>query len=341
MTGAPRKVLVMELAGLGDNVHLLPGLWEVRAHWRAAELHVMVNAPMAPLFNLTPWVDRTWRYPTAPKPGLRGTLALARTLRAQGFDCVINTTGSDRSSILTWATGAARRIARRPADGGPPGWSRLMTRVVAEPHYRDPMFVQKRRVLRAALGLAPADEPGAPDFHVEIDARLRREAGIEASDERTYAHVSPFTTSPARELPLAQLADLLARLTLARPALRVALSCSPDPRETARLGELVARLAAPPWKVFAGTLAVDGLAAVIAGAALNLSGDTGSLHLAYMARTPAVAWFRAHRGQDEWIPREGPYRVIVAEGGAPDALHGIDTQALAQAALALLEGRAP
>ena len=329
---APRKVLVMELAGLGDNVHLLPGLWEVRARWPEAQLHVMVNAPMTALFRLTPWVDRTWAYPTSPKPGIGATLALARQLRAERFDAVINTTGSDRSSILTWATGAPVRIARRPADGGPPGWRLLMTRVIFHPHYESPMYAQKRHVLREALGLVAAADAERPEFHVEIDPALRRAAGIQPDDDGRYLHVSPFTTSPARELPLEQLAELLAALRRAHPRLRVVLSCSGDPRETARMAELVPRLAEPPWKVFAGTLAIDALAAVIAGAALNLSGDTGSLHLAYMAGTPAVAWFRTHRGEREWIPREDRYRVVIAEGGERDALHGIDTGALAKAA---------
>src|SRR5439155_507517 len=68
--GAPQKLLVIELAGLGDNVHLLPALWLVRRQWPGAELHVMVNANVASLFKLTPWVDRLWSYPSAPKPGV-------------------------------------------------------------------------------------------------------------------------------------------------------------------------------------------------------------------------------------------------------------------------------
>ena len=337
----PRNVLVMELAGLGDNVHLLPALWEVRSRWPQARLHVMVNAAVAALFRLTPWVDQVWAYPTAPKPGLAGTLALARALRRERFDCVINTTGSDRSSILTWASGARQRIARRPADGGPPGWAWLMTRVIAHPHYEEPMHVQKRRVVREALGLAPLVDAGRPEFHVAIDARLRREAGIAPAHDGTYIHVSPFTTSAARELPLAQLAELLGVLRERHPRLRVVLSCAPGARETARLPQLVGLLREPPWKVFAGTLELDALAAVIEAAALNLSGDTGSLHLAYLANTPAVAWFRAHRGEREWIPHESHYRVVIAEGGESDALHGIPTPALVEAAAQVLAQARP
>ena len=63
------RVLVIELAGLGDNVHLLPALWLVRRRWPQAELTVLTPAPIAALYRLTPWVDRVWPYPTTPKPG--------------------------------------------------------------------------------------------------------------------------------------------------------------------------------------------------------------------------------------------------------------------------------
>ena len=114
---AQRKLLVMELAGLGDNVHLLPALWLVRRQWPDAELHVMIYAHIASLFKLTPWVDRVWPYPNAPKADFGENLRWARALRRERFDCLINTTGSDRSSLLSWATRARLRIGRRPADG--------------------------------------------------------------------------------------------------------------------------------------------------------------------------------------------------------------------------------
>jgi heptosyltransferase-2 len=322
-----RKVLVMELAGLGDNVHLLPALWLVRRRWPEAELHLMVNAHVASLFKLAPWVNRVWPYPSQPKPRLAANLRWAGDLRREKYDVVVNTTGSDRSSLLTRATGAPRRIGRRPADGGPPGWSLLYTDVVDEPFYRDPMFRQKWRCLRQAGFDAGAE----PEFHVAIDPALRRAAGVEAADEGGYFHVSPFTTANERELALDQMVELIAGLRARHPEKRIALSCAANDRERDRLGALIARLPEPPWRTYAGTLDVAGLAAVIQTCACNLSGDTGSLHLAMMTRAPAVAWFRAHKGEKEWIP-EGPrYRVLIAEGGAKDALHGIETRALLDA----------
>ena len=330
-----RRVLVIELAGLGDNVHLLPALWLVRREWPQARLEVLVNADVATLFSLTPWVDRVLAYPRAPRPGVVGNIRWASRLRRAGYDTVINTTGSDRSSLLAFATAARVRIGRRPSDGGPPGWRALYTRVVDVPYYREPMYVQKWTCVRSAGIGAACDD--APQFHVTIDPALRRDAGIADSDERRYIHVSPFTTADERELAPTQLAALIGALRDAYPALRIAISCAQTVRERAKLDALLPLLREPPWRVYAGTLDVAALAAVIETCAVNLSGDTGSLHLAMMTRAPAVAWFRAHKGQDEWIPRGARYRVLVAGGGARDALHGIATGALLDAIGGVLE----
>ena len=327
----------MELAGLGDNVHLIPALSALRRHWPAAELHVMANGHVAEIFSLMPWINRVWAYPSSPRPRLAGYLSIARELRSARFDCAINTNGSDRSSLLTRATGALHRISRRPADGGPPGWSLLFTQTHDVPFHQQPMYLQKWEFMRAVLGQFEGAGPGTqPEFPVSIDVGARRTRGIGEVDDRRYLHLSPFTTSPARELPLEQLAQLVAGLRSRAPHLKVVLSCSPNPREMAGMDALLGLLRAPPWKVFRGTLGIPALASVIDGAALAFSGDTGGLHLAMMSGTPAVAWFRAHRGQREWIPVQPQYRVLTAEGGATDALQGISTEGLLGAAQDLL-----
>ena len=319
----------MELAGLGDNVHLIPALWLVRQQWPAAKLHLMVNAHVAGLFKVTPWVDRVWGYPVSPKPGVIESLRWAEDLHREDFDVAINTTGSDRSSMITSATRAKVRLGRRPADGGPPGWSLLFTQVMEHPHYEEPMYLQKWKCLRAA---GFGREGDTPEFRVSLDPALRRSAGIAAEDEGRYAHVSPFTTADERELPAAQVVEVIEGLRAAHPSLRIAISCAPNARERAKLDALLPLLREPPWRVFAGTLGVDALAAVIGTSALNLSGDTGTLHLAMMTRAPAVAWFRTHKGEKEWIPHGPQYGVLIAEGGPRDALHGIETADVLRAA---------
>ena len=337
MNAEVRKVLVVELGGLGDNVHLLPALWLVRQRWPQAGLHVLVNAHVAGLFRLAPWVDRVWAYAKPPQGKLAALRRWMRTLRGERFDVVIDTKSSDRSSLLAWSTRAPRRIGRRPADGGPLGWRLLFHEVVDVPYYTEPMYWQKWRAVRQA---GFGGEAARPEFHIAVDAQLRRAAGIVQDDEQRYIHVSPCTTADARELPAAQLAELLARLRAAFPQLRLVLSCANNAREQSKLADLVPRLAEAPWKVFSGTLDIPALAAVIETAALNLSGDTGSLHLAMLTRTPALAWFRHHRGEKEWIAEGAQYRTLIAPDEGPrDAIHGLDTAALSAAAAEILKAK--
>ncbi len=330
----PAKVLVMELAGLGDDVHLLPALWVLRQCLPAAQLHVMVSAHVADLFKLTPWVDQVLAYPRVPRrPGLPGNLAWARRLRRERYDLVINTTGSDRSALLTGASGARSRWGRRPPGGGRFWWKWMFTRVLEHPFWTEPMYRQKLAVF-AQAGFA---SQSAPRFEIRLDSELRRRAGIAPEQHRHYLHLSPCAGHPRKELPIDQLARLCQSLQRSRPDLRLVLSCADLPRERARMDALLGALPAPPWKCFAGTLDIPQLAAVIQGAALHLCGDSGSLHLAVMTGTPAVAWLRQHVNLKEWMP-EGPrYRTLVAaDGPDEEQLAGIDDQSLIDAAQTLL-----
>jgi len=318
------KVLVMELAGLGDNVHLLPALWVLRQQRPDAELHVMVSAHVADLFELTPWVDRVWKYPRVPRrPGFFANLGWMRKLRAEKFDLIINTTGSDRSALLAGFSGARERIGRRPPSGGRFWFDRMFDRVIDFPFWQEPMYRQKLAVL-AQAGFASSDPPR---FEVKLDR----------TSERRCIHVSPCAGHERKEIPVAQIAELCNALRKSHPDLRLVISCADLPREKARVDALVAALASPPSQVFAGSLSIPKLAAVIAGAKLHLCGDSGSLHLAFMTATPAVAWLRQHVNLKEWMPEGPQYRMLIGpDDDVETGLRGIDSAALLAAAQELL-----
>lgn len=318
------KVLVMELAGLGDDVHLLPALWVLRQKMRDAELHVMVSAHVADLFELTPWVDRIWKYPRVPRrPGFVANLGWIRALRRERFDLLINTTGSDRSALLAGFSGARERIGRRPPSGGRFWFDRMFTRVIDYPFWQEPMYRQKLAVF-AQAGFA-SSEP--PTFEVKLDR----------GGDRDYIHVSPCAGHQRKEIPIAQLAEICNALRKSHPELRLVVSCADLPREKARVDALVAALNESPSQVFAGTLPIPNLASVIAGAKLHLCGDSGSLHLAFMTATPAVAWLRQHVNLKEWMPEGPQYRMLIGPDDDNETeLRGIDTAALIAAAQELL-----
>jgi ADP-heptose:LPS heptosyltransferase len=280
--------MVLDLGCLGDTVHLLPALWMVRQAYPQAELHAAVADHILSLMTCLPWVNRAWGYPRFPKHAtLRQNLRMVARLRRERFDVAINLNGSDRSSWLTFLSGAPARLGRRPKDGGPPFWGRMFTDFVQYNSTTEPVYVQKCRCLEQA---------GFPftqaEFHAQINPAHLEAAGITTADAGTYFHLSPFTTADQRELPREQLVELVRVLESRFSEKRWVLSGAPTERERKKMEALVAGLPHKPWRVFAGELNLVQLAAVIQHCAAHLSGNTGTVHLALMTGARSVSWFR-------------------------------------------------
>ncbi|HEX9045614.1 MAG TPA: glycosyltransferase family 9 protein, partial [Verrucomicrobiae bacterium] len=306
-TRAAKKVMVLDLGFLGDTVHLLPALWLVRQAYPQAELHVTVAAHITSLMDCVPWVNRVWGYMRYPRHAtLRENIEMVSRLRREKFDVVINLNGSDRSSWLTFFSGAPERLGRVPDDGGPLFWKRMFTAHVAHSFTEEAVYLQRCHCLqKAGFPFAQAE------FHAEINPANLQPADISQADRGSYFHISPFTTADIKELAPQQLADLIAQLTRQFPDKKIALSCAPTPREKEKMQGLLALLSQPPWRVFAGNLTLTQLAAVIQHCALHFSGDTGPFHLAVMTNTPTVAWFWPNPGIRQWLPVGEQYRVLV------------------------------
>jgi ADP-heptose:LPS heptosyltransferase len=328
-----KKVMVLDLGFLGDAVHLLPALWMVRRAYPQAELHVALATHATPLLELVPWVNRAWGYMRFPRHAtLRENFQMVAALRREKFDVLINLNGSDRSSWLTFLSGARERLGRMPGEKTRPFWRQKFTACVFYPFYIESLSLQRCRCLEMA-GFPFI----APEFHVEISSAHLRAAEIAEADTGNYFHISPFTTADRKELPPAQLAEFIVALQKMFPEKKLVLSCAPTEREQGKMSALLAALPQKPWRVFPGNLTIPQLAAVIRHSAVNFSGDTGTMHLAAMAGTPLVAWFWPNPGRAQWLPAGGNFRVLVGEN-SPDSPHllKIPTDDLLRAAQSVL-----
>ena len=337
-TRAANKVMVLDLGFLGDTVHLLPALWLVRRAYPQAELHVTVAAHITSLMDCVPWVNRVWGYMRYPRHAtLRENIQMVARLRREQFDVLINLNGSDRSSWLSFLSGARERLGRVPNGGGPPFWKRMFTAHVAYPVGEEPVYLQRCRCLaQAGFPFSP------PEFHTQVDPAGLRAAEISDADKGSYFHISPFTTADFKELPPAQLADFVTELVRKFPEKKIALSCAPVKRELEKMEGLLALLPQKPWRVFAGNLSLMQLAAVIQHSALHFCGDTGPLHLAVMTNTPTVAWFWPNPGRREWLPTGDHYAILVGTNQPESGfLLNIRTEELLQAAQTVLARCAP
>jgi ADP-heptose:LPS heptosyltransferase len=321
-------VLVPDLGFLGDTVHLFPALWTIRQAYPEAKLHVIVAAHITSLMECVPWVDCVWGYSRFPKhASLAENIRAVRRLRREKFDVAINLNGSDRSSWLTFLSGAKERLGRVPMDGGPWLWQSMFTEVVEYPFFQEPAYQQKWRCLQKA-GF-PGEDPG---FHIEISPKRLQEAGFSPADLGTYFHFSPFSTADRKELPPDVTAKLVDALQEQFPEQKLVLSCAGNEREKKKMEELLKRVKQRPWRVEAGSLSLIQLTAVIHQSALHLSGDTGPLHLAMMTGAPTVSWFRAAEGLVQWIPKGPQHRNLIAPSANEQGLEGVSVAEVLKAA---------
>ncbi|MDR3416839.1 MAG: glycosyltransferase family 9 protein [Nevskia sp.] len=325
------RILVVDIAGLGDLVHALPALWSIRCAFPRAQLHCIANANWAALLRLTPWIDRVWSYAEREKSIQASDFAQAWRIRAERFDVSINLMGSNRSCIIGRLSGARYRLGRKPFEEHRPGWRLLNTHVMESPYRSEPRYLQKWKCLQQA-GIAGAD----PEFVIE-PALVAPPADLVGGV--SYLHVSPYASAPQKELPPAQMAELLEALAREFPQQRLVVSCAPLAREIAALQDLLARLPFRPWRVYPGILDAAELFRVIQGAAAHLGGDTGSLHLAWLAGTPAVCWSAG--GLCEWVPEQATVSCLTTALPRVDYLRGIETGAVVAAARSLLESQQP
>jgi len=331
-----RKVMFFGLGFLGDMVHSLPALWMIRQAYPLAQLHVGIAAHVASFLECAPWVNRVWGYQRYPRhAALKENLDFVRQMRREHFDVLINLNGSDRSSWLTFFSGARRRLGRMPEGGGPLFWRQRFTDTVYYPFSPDPIYVQNCRCLEQA-GFPSA----LPEFHVEINPAHLQAARLAPADAGTYFHLSAFTTDDRKELPVAQLVELINLAQARWPEKKWVISAAPTERERNKMDGLLGQLPRAPWRVFAGDLNLMQLAAVIQHSAAHLCGDTGTLHIALMTGTPTVSWFRPNPGSEVWIPVGDRYRAVFGTGNDPhSALQAIETGKLLDALALVL--RAP
>lgn len=306
------KLLVLDLGFLGDAIHLIPSLWMIRSAMPDVRLDVMIADHVKSIFDLTPWVDNVIGYPRFPVgPKWYEDIGRIRSLRKEKYDVVINLNGSDRTSLLTYFTGAKFRLGRVP-DRPPAFVKYCFTDMVNVEFHTKPVFRQRCECL---------EKMGFPKskikFPIIIPGHVQQKINLELKDVGKFIHISPFTTAEFRELPLQVLAEAINELTF-----EFVISCASNEREKSKLEHLLNLLKRRPARIFAGTLNIVELTALIAKSCLHLGGDSGALHIAMMNDTPSIAWFRYFRSNPDWMPQGKIHKQLVGEA-SPHGILGI------------------
>ena len=290
------KILLIRLRLIGDVVFTTPVVRALKRVFPAAHLSYLVEREAAPVVAGNPNLDSV--IVIERSRGARRLLddvRLARRLRRERFDIVIDLHGGPRSSWLALATGAPRRIGYDIA-----GRRWMYTRTVGRPReLRARHSVVNQWDLVEAIEGWPGGVPqpvhdavemaADPGAESRIAARLR-EAGVGADDELIVIHVS--AGNPFRRWPEAAFVQLAAELARTGDRRRIILSSGPSDREAAARILRRARAALPSELAGRimdfGEFSIAELRALVARGRLFIGGDTGPLHVAATTATPIV-----------------------------------------------------
>ena len=292
------KILLIRLRLIGDVVFTTPAIRAIRRAWPDARIAYLVERESAPVVQGNPHVDEVIVVPRSR--GLSrivDDVRLARRLRRERFDIVMDMHGGPRSGWLTLATGAPERIGYAI-----PGRSWMYTRAVARPRELRARHsvLNQWDLLRALDGWAERDaDPVRDPVEMAPDARAERRVaerlaacGVDPAHDLVVVHVS--AGNPFRRWPEEAFVRLVAGLASA-PSRRLILSSGPSDRSAAGRIARDARAALGPAAAARvldfGDFDLAELRALVARSRLFVGGDTGPLHVAATTATPVVAVF--------------------------------------------------
>lgn len=274
------KILVRGTNWIGDAVMTTPALSTLRAGCPDAEIVLLVNPLVAPLFQHHPAVDRILVYERKDRHrGIRGFLRMVRELRKERFDAAILFQNAIEAALLAWA-------ARIPCRAGFPTDSRrvlLSDPVPLRPadlalHHTEYYLTLMRR-----LGFTPVD--AGLNLHVTSAERdwAQRTMG---SDNVIAMNPGAAYGSAKRWFPerFAAVADNLAR----RFEAKILLTGGPGESE---IGEDIAAFMQCDCINMVGKTDVRQMMALLAESRLLITNDSGPMHVAAAFKTPIVAVF--------------------------------------------------
>lgn len=281
------KALVFRLSALGDVIHTIPAVLELR---RIADVSWVVESPYADLVETVAGVRaipvKMKRWGRSPLASRAEMAAARRAMR--GFDLAVDFQGLVKSAALARLSGAPLRFGfdRDAIREKPALWfTNRHVAVDRSQHVIDWNLELARAVIAASGKTAEGTrEAKWDDYAVDPDGRLAALKG--------NIVLLPGAGRPEKQWP----ADRFRQVAAHYPG-RTLVVWGPGERE---LADVIGGEVAPPTNL-------RELAFLLRHAAVVVGGDTGPLHLAVALGSPVVGLF----GPTD-PARNGPYRRIAS-----------------------------
>jgi predicted lipopolysaccharide heptosyltransferase III len=313
------RILLVRLRQIGDVAFTTPAIRAIRSRFPHAHLSYVVEPPALPIVEHNPLIDDVI---VAPRlrgaAALRAELTLIAKLRAAHYDLAVDFHGGPRASLLTWLSGARRRIGYAVV-----GRAWMYTERIPRPRALRPRHsVENQFDLLAPLGIGPPDPavysiemPPDADAVASVLQRLAS-AGVSPGARLIVVHVS--SNSPFRRWPAESFAEAIAKLAVAADDRRIVVTAGPSEADAVDriVSDARARLngQAAHRVLRCGEFSLGELRALVDAAALYIGGDSGPLHIAAASQVPIVGLY------GPTLPaRSQPWRSAAIPSAAVDA----------------------
>lgn len=293
-------ILLIRLRLIGDVVFTTPIIRALRERYPQARIVYVVESAAAPVVAHSPLLSdviviphrRGWQR-------VKDDVSLARRLRSERFDIVIDLHGGPRSAWLAWASGAPKRIGYDIQ-----GRSWMYTDLVHRPRGLHPRHsVENQWDLLTAVDptFSGAASPigfrtemtAAPEASASVAAFLS-EHGVKAGAAARLIVLHVSAGNPFRRWPEQAFADVAAGLVTPARDRFVLVTAGPSDREAVQRVLAAARQQAGDGAariINAERFSLDELRAVLDLSALYIGGDSGPLHIASTSNVPIVGLY--------------------------------------------------
>ena len=327
------RILLIKPSALGDVVHTLPVLVKLRARYPDARIDWLITPENADLVRHHPDLSGTILFPRKAYSHFGqnwsatvGPFRLLSAIRRNRYDLVIDLHGQFRSAVFTLVSGAPVRIGfdrprgqtkaegagRPPGGAGQHGWTGAREGSWIAYTHRIPIPTLDVHAVDRYLWLTPMlgldDRP--PDFAIHLPPQatrtieeLLRSHGLGG---KPLAVLVPGTIWETKHWPVAGFAQVGRHLLESGHEVVIAGTTRDRPRSQAIIA------ACPGAHDLSGQTTVAGLVALIQRAAICVTNDSGSMHVAVAVDSPVVSVFGPTN--PIWI---GPY-------GRPHAVVRVD-----------------
>ncbi|MBI3504419.1 MAG: glycosyltransferase family 9 protein [Proteobacteria bacterium] len=310
-----RRVLVVRNDRIGDLIVTTPVFDVLRELAPGVEVDVLASRGNARLLTHDARVhtvqlhDGSWR----------GLLALRPALRARRYDAVFSLIPGRSIEQGVAAAFASTPGTVRVSVWRPKRYHGFFTNVVRAPRAvrTGPLTAHLVHVVRAAFGAPVGGAVPRPAIAVPPESERAVDAFVASHALGTFAVVNVWSAAAARSWDVAGCASALDTLAARFATLRFVLV--PSPANAADAERVRALAPAARVLVYPPEAPLLELAALVRRAALVITPNTMTLHLAVAMGRPVV-WLDTTADRNDpalWRPAGVPERGLVADDGAP------------------------